>query len=63
MLHVWERGEVHTGFWRGDLRERHNFEHLGVDGRIILKRIFKKWGEEAGTGLIRFMIGTFGERL
>jgi len=41
-LCMYGRGEVHTGFWRGDLRERHHFEHLGVDGRIILKRIFKK---------------------
>jgi hypothetical protein len=28
--------KVLTGFWWGDLRE-------GVDGRIILKWIFKKW--------------------
>jgi hypothetical protein len=34
---------LHTGFWWGDLREG---DHLGdpcVDGRIILKWIFKKW--------------------
>jgi hypothetical protein len=31
------RGEVHTGFWLGNLRERDHFEHIGVDGRIILK--------------------------
>ena len=30
------RGEVHTGFWRGNLRERHLLEDRGVDGRIIL---------------------------
>ena len=33
---------VHTGFWWGDLRERGHLEDLGVDGRLILKRIFKK---------------------
>jgi hypothetical protein len=43
MWHVWGRGEVHTGFWWGDLREGDYFEDLGVDGRIILKWIFKKW--------------------
>jgi hypothetical protein len=62
MWNVWEREEVHTGFWRGDLRERLHFEHVGVEGRIILKRI-KKWREEAGSGLIRLMIGKCGERL
>jgi hypothetical protein len=30
-------GEMHTGFWWGNLRERDNLEELGIDGRIILK--------------------------
>jgi hypothetical protein len=38
------RGEVHTGFWWGDLREGDHLEDPRVDGRIILKWIFKKWG-------------------
>ena len=36
--------------WWGDLRERVHSEDLGVDGRIILKRIFKKW--VGGHGLV-----------
>jgi hypothetical protein len=40
--HVWETEEVHTGFWLGDLREGDHLEDRGVDGRIILKWIFKK---------------------
>jgi hypothetical protein len=30
------------GFWWGNLRGRNHFEDLGLDGRIILKWIFKK---------------------
>jgi hypothetical protein len=33
---------VHTGFWPEDLRERGHLEDQGVDGRIILKCVFKK---------------------
>jgi hypothetical protein len=41
--HVWGREEAHTGFWWGNLRERDHFEDIGIDGRIILRRIFRKW--------------------
>jgi hypothetical protein len=37
-----ERGEVHTGFWWETLRERDHFENPGIDGRIILRWIFRK---------------------
>ena len=42
------RGEVHTGFWWGNLRERDHLEDPGVDGIIILKWNFKKWDGEYG---------------
>jgi hypothetical protein len=42
------RGEVYTGFWWGNLTERDKLESLGVEGRIILKWIFKKWEGEHG---------------
>jgi len=36
-------GEVYTGFWWGNLKERDNLEDPGVDGRMILRRIFRRW--------------------
>ena len=35
--------EVHKGFWCGNVRERDHLEDPGVDGKIILKFIFRKW--------------------
>jgi hypothetical protein len=35
------RGGGNIWFWWGNLRETDNFEDLGVDGRVILKWIFK----------------------
>jgi hypothetical protein len=40
---VGNTGEAHTGFWWGDLMERHNLEELGADWRVITKVIFKKY--------------------
>jgi hypothetical protein len=54
---------VHTGFWWEDLRERDHVKDLGVDRRIMLKCIFKKWDGEAWTGLIWLRIGTSNGRL
>jgi len=33
---VWGRGEVYTGFWRRNRKERYNLEDPVVDGGIIL---------------------------
>jgi len=43
MQHGCGRGQMHTGFWWGNLRERDYFEDTGVDGKIIYRWIFKKW--------------------
>jgi hypothetical protein len=42
-------GEVHTEFWWGDLREGSHLKELSVDGKIILKWIFKKWDGKTWT--------------
>ena len=34
---------AYTGFWWGNLRERDHLEDPDVDGRIILRWIFRKW--------------------
>jgi hypothetical protein len=41
------RGDVHAGIWWGNLKERYHLEDTGVDGRIILRWIFRKW--DGGT--------------
>jgi hypothetical protein len=35
------RGEVCSGLWWGNLRERDDWGDPGIDGRIILRWIFK----------------------
>jgi hypothetical protein len=57
------RGEVYSGFWLGNLRERDHLEGPGVDGRIILRWIFRKWDVRAWIGSIWFRIRTGGGHL
>jgi hypothetical protein len=43
MWHLWQTGEMRTGFGCEDLREREHFKRPSVNGRIILKWTFMKW--------------------
>jgi hypothetical protein len=45
---IWGKGEAYKGFCWANLRERDHLGYPGVDGRIILRRIFKKWDVEDG---------------
>jgi hypothetical protein len=42
MWHILGRGEMCIGLWWGNLRERDHLEALGIDGRRMLKWVFKK---------------------
>jgi len=44
-------GEAYTGFWWGNLRERDHLGDPGLDGKIILRWIFREW--DGGHGLDR----------
>jgi hypothetical protein len=41
------RGVVYTGLWWGNLRERDHMEDTGIDGKIVLRYIFRKWDMKA----------------
>jgi hypothetical protein len=63
MYHVYGRGEVHTEFWWGNLKKGVHLEDQGVDGKIILRWVFRKTDWGAWTGLIWFRITTGGRIL
>ena len=50
-------------FLWGNLRERDHLEDLGVDGRIILRWMFRKWYFAVWTGMCWLRIGTGGGHL
>ena len=54
---------VYTGFWWGNLGERDQLEDPGVDRRIILGWIFRKWGVGLWTGSSWLRIGTVDGQL
>jgi hypothetical protein len=49
--------------WWGNLRERDHWEDPGIDGRIILRWIFRKWNVGVWTGLSSLRIETDGGHL
>jgi len=57
------RGETYRGFWWGNLRERDHLKDQGVNGRIILRQIFRKWDVMVWTGSSWLRIGTGGGHL
>jgi len=54
---------VYKGFWGGNLRERGHLGDQRIDGRIILRWIFRKYDIEVWTGSIWLRIGTGGGHL
>jgi hypothetical protein len=47
-------------FWWGNMKERGHLEYLDIDGKVILKRILKKYNGMVHTGLISLTRGTCG---
>jgi hypothetical protein len=56
-------GEVYTGFWWGNLRETFHMEDQGIDRKIILIWIFRRWDVRVWTGSSWFRIGRGGRHL
>ena len=62
MWHVRGKGQVYARVG-GNLRERNHLENPGIDGRTIIKWIFRKWDMGAWAGLICPRIGPGGGHL
>jgi hypothetical protein len=60
---VWGKGEAYKEYWWGNLKERDHFGDPGIDGRKMLRWIFRKWDVEVWTGSSWLRIGTGGSRL
>jgi hypothetical protein len=57
------RREACIRFWWGNQRERELWGDTGVDGRIIIEWIFRKWDVGVWTGLGCLRIETGGGHL
>jgi len=57
-----ERRGVYRVWW-GNMKERNHWENPGVDGRIILRWIFRKWNVGIWTGSSWLRIWTGGGHL
>jgi hypothetical protein len=60
MWHVWGRYEGCTGCWWGNLSERGHWGDPDVDGRVILRWMFRQLEVVVGTGWSCLRIGTGG---
>jgi hypothetical protein len=58
-----EIAEVYTAFWWCNLREGDHLEDPGVDGRKIIRGIFRKWDVGAWIGSSWLRIGKGGGHL
>jgi len=63
MWRVWGRREAYTEFWWGNLKERDHVGDPGLDGRMILRWIFRDWDVGVWTGSRWLMVGTGGRHL
>jgi len=57
------REEAYRRFWWENLREKDHSGNPGVDGKIMLGWIFRKWDVGLWTGSSWFRIGTGGGHL
>jgi len=57
------RREAYTGFWWGILRARVHLRDPGVDGRLIVRWMFRKWDVWKWTGSSCLRLGTVGGNL
>ena len=57
--HGGEERRIQGLLW-GNLRDRDHLRDSGIDGRIILKWIFRKWDVGVWTGSILLRTGTGG---